>query len=147
MSNEAYEDTLAGIMAYMNSSTTNMSIEIGYVITLPPFQRTHVTTNGVGLLLQYALDPPSEGGLGLRRVEWMTSSANSASIRTAERTGFEKEGLLRWHRVFPGGAAGGKVDNNKEMPRSGQETDLDLLRNELALLAGKNQRYEHFKGT
>ncbi|KAG2355822.1 hypothetical protein BDR07DRAFT_1539280, partial [Suillus spraguei] len=30
----------AGIIGYMNTSTANLSTEIGYAIILPPFQRT-----------------------------------------------------------------------------------------------------------
>lgn len=123
-SDEDMDGALAGMISYINSSVANLSTEIGFVITLPPFQKTHVTCNAAGLLLQYALDPPERDGLGLRRVQWQTSSANLASIRSAERMGFRKEGVLRWDRVFHGGKASGKVGNGQPMPRSGKEEDL-----------------------
>lgn len=115
---------LAGIIAYMNTSTANLSTEIGCVTILPPFQKTHVTSNAVGLLLQYALELPENGGLGLRRVQWQASSVNTASMRSAERMGFEKEGVLRWDRVFHRGKANGKVGNGRRVPPGGNEGDF-----------------------
>lgn len=56
------EGELAGTISYINTSKVNLSSEIGVVIILPEYQRTHVTTNAVGLLLQYAFAPPVEGG-------------------------------------------------------------------------------------
>lgn len=58
----------AGIMALSATNPVNAVTEMG-VIIFPAFQRTHVATNAIGLLLLYTLDPPSAGGLGLRRVE------------------------------------------------------------------------------
>jgi RimJ/RimL family protein N-acetyltransferase len=109
----------AGVIAYLNTSAVNLLTEIGFVIILPAFQRTHVTSNAVGLLLQYALNLPSEGGLGLRRVQWQTNSPNAASIAVAERMGFRKEALLKWDRVFHGGWETDKTGNNRTMPRRG----------------------------
>ncbi|KAF8435500.1 acyl-CoA N-acyltransferase [Boletus edulis BED1] len=86
----------AGIIGYIHGSPTHLSVEIGCIIVLPPFQRTHVTTDAVGLLLRYALDLPTATppGLGLRRVQWQTSEKNEASIRVAERMGFKREARL-----------------------------------------------------
>ena len=105
----------AGTIGYLHGSPTNLSIEIGFIIILPPFQRTHVTTNAVALLLRYALDLPtaSTAGLGLRRVQWQTSEQNEPSIRVVERMGFKREALLRWDRVFVGGQ--GKVGNGEDI--------------------------------
>jgi RimJ/RimL family protein N-acetyltransferase len=72
-------------------------------IIFPAFQRTHVATNAIGLLLLYALDPPPAGGLGLRRVAWQCHEGNEASKKAALRMGFEFEGVARWQRVFPRG--------------------------------------------
>jgi RimJ/RimL family protein N-acetyltransferase len=77
---------------------------IGPVIILASFQRTHVTTHAVGLVVQYALNLPSDPalpGLGLRRVEWLAGSNNEQSITTAQRLGFRMEGTHRWARVLP----------------------------------------------
>lgn len=114
------EGELAGIMSYTSSSAANLSTEIGFIVILPPYQRTHVNSNAVGLLLQYALDLPSQGGLGLRRVQWLCSSVNAPSIRAAERLGFKKEGVMKWHRVFHDGKDRSKVHNGRELPRGGR---------------------------
>jgi RimJ/RimL family protein N-acetyltransferase len=92
----------AGIISLSATNPVNAVTEIG-IIVFPVFQRTHLATNAIGLLLLWTLDPPSAGGLGLRRVEWQTHAENAASRRTALRIGFEFEGIARWQRVFPGG--------------------------------------------
>ncbi|KAK0432741.1 acyl-CoA N-acyltransferase [Desarmillaria tabescens] len=94
------EEGYAGLVGYVNSSAQDLVTEI-FVIIAPAFQRTHVTSNAIGILLKYALDLPEDGGLGLRRVVWQASAANTASIRTAERMGFQQEGVLRWHKAWP----------------------------------------------
>lgn len=126
------EGELAGMMSYMNSSSVHLCTEIGYIIILPQFQRTHVNSNAVGLLLRYALQVPSQGGLGLRRVQWQCSSVNAPSIRAAERLGFRKEGIMKWHRVFPGGKDNAKVHNGREMPR-GSLDEEDYARDTVVL--------------
>ncbi|RDB21746.1 hypothetical protein Hypma_010904 [Hypsizygus marmoreus] len=94
------DGAIAGAIGYWGTSAVNLVTEISFVLISPQFQRTHVTSNAIGLLLHYALDLPSEGGLGLRRVSWQVSPLNGASIRAAERMGFKKEGILRWHYVL-----------------------------------------------
>ncbi len=92
----------AGVISLNATSKTNAVTEIGVVI-FPEFQRTYVATNAIGLLLLYTLDPPSAGGLGLRRVEWKCHTGNAASRRAALRMAFEFEGIARWERVDPRG--------------------------------------------
>ncbi|GAA6061920.1 hypothetical protein JCM10212_000545 [Sporobolomyces blumeae] len=106
-------ERLAGIVGFKESQSRNRMSEIGHVHIPPPFQRTHVSTHAVSLLLHYALDPPrssqsqsSEPGarpaLGLRRVQWFANPLNSASVRAAERIGFLNEArLVRWERTLP----------------------------------------------
>ncbi|KAK0221352.1 hypothetical protein IW262DRAFT_1373079 [Armillaria fumosa] len=55
---------------------------------LPAFQRTHATSNAVGILLNCALNLPADGGLGLRRVVWIAGASNAPSVGTATRTGW-----------------------------------------------------------
>lgn len=94
-------ENFAGIMALMTASVTNASAEIGNILIFAPFQRTHVTTNAAGLLLAYALNPPEEGGLGLRRMQWQANVDNLPSVACAKRLGFRFEGVQRWQRVMP----------------------------------------------
>lgn len=118
------EGELAGIICYLNTSMTHLSTEIGAVVILPPYHRTHVTTNAAGLMLQFALRGVQDGGLGLRRVQWQASTMNGASIRVAERLGFQREAVLRWHFVFPQGAKNNKVGNGRPLPPGSREGDL-----------------------
>ncbi|KAJ6262570.1 Tyrosine--tRNA ligase [Drechslerella dactyloides] len=119
------EGVLAGLIAYIGTSPINLCTEIGFVITLPPFQRTHVTSNAVGLLLNFALNSPEEGGLGFRRVQWMASSVNHRSIGTAEKMGFTKEGIIRWDRLYPGGGKKGKQSSGKKLLFHGRVTHMN----------------------
>ncbi|OAP63478.1 hypothetical protein AYL99_02705 [Fonsecaea erecta] len=93
-------NTFAGVVSLMATNPTNAVTEVGVMI-FPAFQRTHVATNAIGLLLFWTLDPPAAGGLALRRVVWQTHAGNAVSRRTATRLGFEFEGIARWDRVFP----------------------------------------------
>ncbi|KAF8057597.1 acyl-CoA N-acyltransferase [Lyophyllum atratum] len=95
------DGALAGAMGFCNASAPNLAVEIAFVLISPKFQRTHVTSNAIGLLLHYALDLPEAGGLGLRRVVWAASPLNEPSIKAAERMGFKREGYLRWVYVMP----------------------------------------------
>jgi RimJ/RimL family protein N-acetyltransferase len=61
----------AGTIALSATNRVHAATELG-VLIFPAFQRTHVATNAIGLVLLWTLDPPSLGGLGLRRVEWKT---------------------------------------------------------------------------
>ena len=96
--NEAF----AGLTGLINSSPIDLVAEVGPVLTLPPFQRTHISSNAAGLLLEYTLNSPSESppGLGLRRVVWQANVLNKSSVRLAERLGFRLEGILRWERAL-----------------------------------------------
>lgn len=121
---EDEEGELAGTVSYINTSKMNLSSEIGVLIVLPEYQRSHVTTNAVGLLLQYAFLSPEKGGLGLRRMHWTCSTANVASAKVAERMGHEKVGVIPYHFRFPLGSRYGKEGNGKPLPPGGDPDDL-----------------------
>ena len=121
---ESPSGALAGLIGFQNASPDNLSIEIGPIIVLLSFQRTHVASNAIGLLLQHALDPKEKDGLGLRRVQWDCGSGNKTSMRVAERMGFVKEGVLRWQCVHRNGTVRGKVGNGRELPRGAFEGNL-----------------------
>ncbi|TCD60891.1 hypothetical protein EIP91_009368 [Steccherinum ochraceum] len=93
---------LAGLVGLLGTSPADLSTELGWLVTLPAFQRTHTTTHAVGLLLAYCLDLPEEGGLGLRRVQYRTHVLNGASIRVAERFGFGFEMVQKATRAVEG---------------------------------------------
>lgn len=92
--------SLAGLFGYLGTNPRNFATEIGPAIVLPAFQRTHVGSHAVGLLLKYALElPPS--GLGFRKVKWTAAPTNAASNNIAGRMGFRLEGVMRWKFALP----------------------------------------------
>ncbi|KAG1726284.1 hypothetical protein EDB19DRAFT_2028412 [Suillus lakei] len=88
---------LAGTIALLNYSPTNLSVEIG--------MRTHVATHAVGTLLKYCFTMPyasqSESGLGLRR--------------TCCTHGLKREGTLKWTWVLPVGKVLGKMPRKNDL--------------------------------
>ncbi|KAF9449218.1 acyl-CoA N-acyltransferase [Macrolepiota fuliginosa MF-IS2] len=119
----------AGMIGLLNASSSHLSTEIGFVTILPAFQRSHVASNAVGLLLNWALNPPGPVpvdfalmGLGLRRVYWNANTLNTRSIALAERLGLKLEAVLRWDRVLPADrvAFARKDALRKDDPREGQ---------------------------
>ncbi|KAI9926183.1 hypothetical protein ASPWEDRAFT_185869 [Aspergillus wentii DTO 134E9] len=117
------EGQVAGMVSYMSASPVHLSAEVGFIITLSAFQRTHVTTHAVGLLVRYALDSPEQGGLGLRRMQWLADTPNTASLNAAKRMGFQQEGILRWNRAVVDADARGKGHNGREPPAYGNQKD------------------------
>lgn len=111
--------SLAGIVGLLDTSTVHLSTEIGFIMIYPEFQRTHVATNTVGILLKYCLDPPnaSPPGLGMRRVQWQCHWRNTASRALAEKMGLKYEGTFRWFRALPEDLRG---DHNLEVTRKGE---------------------------
>jgi RimJ/RimL family protein N-acetyltransferase len=88
---------VAGQAAFINTSPINLCTEIGAVLVFPPCQRTHITSNAIGLLLKYTPNLPSHPsfpGLGLRRVVWQANYLNTGSVRIARRLGFQNGGDL-----------------------------------------------------
>jgi len=126
------EPTPAGVVALLETYPQNLSTEVGLLVTFPRYQRTHLTSNMVGLLLQYCLELPENGGLGLRRVQWQANVQNAASINASKRMGFLWEGVKRWDRVIP--ASVGKPNTVERLPREGDSRMADLGRH-TALLA------------
>ncbi|KAE9406459.1 hypothetical protein BT96DRAFT_963543 [Gymnopus androsaceus JB14] len=102
------EPVIAGMVSYINSSDADACTEIGFVVVLPQFHRTHVTSNHAG-------------GLGLRRLQWVCNTKNYPSLKVAERMGFRFEGVLRWSRVVPPKKAIGykAAPERKGDPRAG----------------------------
>jgi RimJ/RimL family protein N-acetyltransferase len=118
------EGELAGTISLVRTSDIHLCTEIGFIIILPPYQRTHVARNAVGLALQYSLEGSEKGGLGLRRVHWRTSTMNIASARLAEKMGFERVGVVPWHMRFVKGRLRAKTGNGKDLPPGSDPDDL-----------------------
>ncbi|KDQ19861.1 hypothetical protein BOTBODRAFT_101699 [Botryobasidium botryosum FD-172 SS1] len=110
--------SLAGTIGLLNTSPEHLMTEIGHILIFPSFQRTHVATNAIGLLLNYCFDAPTSTtpGLGMRRVQWQAHAENAASIRTAERMGLKLEGIIRWQRVLRQDKEGLVRDNDGTKP-------------------------------
>lgn len=118
--------TPAGIIGFLNASPMNLCVEVGFIFAFPRYQRTHLTTNMIGLLLQYCLELPENGGLGLRRVQWQANAQNETSIKAAIRMGFHYEGVKRWDRVIV--ASAGKQNTAERLPREGDPRRRDFGR-------------------
>ncbi|GAA5845000.1 hypothetical protein JCM3766R1_004844 [Sporobolomyces carnicolor] len=100
-------ERIAGIVGVLKGVPANRSIEIGHLHIAPRFQRTHVLTHSIALLMHWLLDPPTPSStcLGLRRVQWFANQLNLPSIRAAERLGFRIESSgLWWERVISAAA-------------------------------------------
>ncbi|KAL0579245.1 hypothetical protein V5O48_002749 [Marasmius crinis-equi] len=120
----------AGTIAFINSSAPDLSTEIGCIVVFPQFQRTHITSNAVGLMMHYALDLPEEGGIGCRRLEWRANANNSASVRLAQKMGFVLEGVMKWHRAIPQAKA---IGHNGSTIRKGDPRAEHLARDSAIL--------------
>jgi RimJ/RimL family protein N-acetyltransferase len=106
---QSADHQFAGTIGLLNTSPDHLHTEVAFVFTLPPFQRTHVTTHAIGLLLQWCFEE-----LKLRRVQWQANECNEKSWKAAMKMGFTKEGVSRWQMVLPVGKLHGGL-----LPREG----------------------------
>jgi len=88
---------VVGCASLMNVKLEHGSIEIGSIWYTKIAQRTEINTNAMYLLFCYVFEV-----LEYRRLEWKCNSRNEASMKAAERLGFEYEGLFRQHIVSRG---------------------------------------------
>ena len=132
---KARGDALAGVVSLVNTTPAHLRSEIAWLIVFPEFRRSYVTSNAVGLLLNYCLelpDPPPgrPRGLGFRRVEWAGRPENQPSFMVAKRMGFKEECLMRWTWVLPEGAEGNGIhirDGDPMSPRPGRHSVMFAL--------------------
>jgi len=90
------EERLLGVTGLHELAWKSRRAATGYWIA--PWARGHgYATRATSLVSRWALDE-----LGLVRVELIADVDNPASLRTAERAGFEREGVLRKHTVMGG---------------------------------------------
>jgi len=120
--------TFAGLIGLVDASPANLSVEIAWVLVFPERQRTYVTSNAIGLLLQYCLELPGDPqrpGLGMRRVKWTAHTDNRPSHAAAKRMGFREEGVQRWAYVIPEDMEGHGIalrDGDPESPKPGRHS-------------------------
>lgn len=84
-----------GTLSLYNLDNKNGVAEIGSVHLTPVIKRTSVSTEAIFLILSYVFDV-----LKYRRCEWQTDRLNSQGMRSAERLGFQKEGVLRNKQIL-----------------------------------------------
>jgi RimJ/RimL family protein N-acetyltransferase len=86
-----------GTLALMRIEPVHGVIEVGSVTFSPLLKQTRISTEAQYLLMRYAFDD-----LKYRRYEWKCDSLNAPSRKTAQRLGFEFEGIFRQAIVYKG---------------------------------------------
>ncbi|MEI2356980.1 GNAT family N-acetyltransferase [Mesobacillus zeae] len=91
---------IIGSTRYLDISTQNRSLEIGWTWYNPAFWRTRVNTECKLLLLEHVFEK-----LKMNRVCLKTDERNIRSQRAIERIGGVKEGVLRKDKILADGFA------------------------------------------
>lgn len=86
-----------GTLSLMRIDAANGVVEVGHVAFSPRLQRTPLSTEAQFLLMRHVFED-----LGYRRYEWKCDSLNAPSRRTAQRLGFQFEGVFRQAVVVKG---------------------------------------------
>ena len=103
----------------------DLNYELG-AMYLPVFWGKKVAEQAVGLVVQWAMSMPAQGGIGLRRLQWSTQEKNKRSEGLAEKLGFEREGLQKY---LDEQRAGQKGDARMwPLTRATTETDDEIPR-------------------
>ena len=75
-------------------SPSDLVGELG--ISLFEFSRHTITAStSIALLMLQGMNLPSEGGLGMRRLQWRCSPSNGPSMGLGKKMGFKAEGISR----------------------------------------------------
>lgn len=90
-------DKAVGTFALMRIEPVHGVIEVGSVTFSPSLKKTRLSTEAQYLLMRYVFD-----NLKYRRYEWKCDSLNAPSRKTAQRLGFEFEGIFRQAIVYKG---------------------------------------------
>lgn len=128
------EGEMVGTMGYFCANAEERSIEISLVQIFPKYRRQGFAVDAGRLLIDYALTPVAEGGLGLVRVEWNAATTNLESIAVAKRLGFEEIGVIRYEKFLKDGRDRGKVGNGRSKVPPGTGPG-DLWRDLIVLAA------------
>jgi len=86
-----------GLIAVMNIVPEMGRAELGHIWYSPLVHKTKVNTEVTYLFLSHLFDE-----LHYRRAEWKCDNLNEPSKRTAQRMGFQYEGLFRQHMIVKG---------------------------------------------
>ncbi len=86
-----------GMFSLLNIVPDMGRLEFGHIWYSPLVHHTKVNTEVTYLFLRHAFDD-----LRYRRVEWKCDNRNEPSKRTAQRMGFQHEGVFRKHMVVKG---------------------------------------------
>lgn len=85
------DETVAGWVEVRSDGTTG---ELSWAL-FPGSRGQGVGTRAVRMLIDWAMTPPGQGGLGLTRVETHIEPDNQAALRVATRSGMRREGTRR----------------------------------------------------
>lgn len=88
-------DRPVGTLALMRITPDHGVVEVGAVTFSPLLQRTPASTEAQFLLMKHVFED-----LGYRRYEWKCDSLNAPSRQTAQRLGFQFEGIFRQAVVY-----------------------------------------------
>jgi RimJ/RimL family protein N-acetyltransferase len=86
-----------GTISLMRQDPVNGVIEVGNVTFSPLLKQTRASTEVQFLLMAYVFET-----LGYRRYEWKCDSLNAPSRKTAQRLGFQFEGIFRQAVMYKG---------------------------------------------
>lgn len=89
---------IVGSTRFLDISTNDKSLEVGWTWLSPIVWRTKVNTECKYLLLKHCFEV-----LRANRVQIKTDGRNARSQKAIERIGAVKEGVLRQHRILPDG--------------------------------------------
>jgi len=83
-------DQPTGLASYLRITPDVGSIEVGHIHFSPLIQGTRIATESMYLMMRRVFDE-----LGYRRYEWKCNALNAPSCGSAERLGFQFEGIFR----------------------------------------------------
>jgi RimJ/RimL family protein N-acetyltransferase len=89
---------IVGTTRFRSIALAHRRLEIGSTWLAASAQRTAINTEAKLLLLAHAFE-----ALGCQRVELVTDVLNTRSRAAIARLGAKQEGILRSHRIMPGG--------------------------------------------
>lgn len=95
---EVARGVVAGTTRYLAIMPEQRTLEVGWTIVGPAWQRTALNTEAKLLLMRHAFET-----LAANRVQFKTDHCNLPSRQALERLGATFEGILRNHRIRPDG--------------------------------------------